>query len=159
MNILYSDTNRRKDLEPQYNLIYTDLNTLLRESDFVSLHVSLNKTTYHLIGGNQLALMKPTSILVNAARGGVVDPTALYEALRDHQIGGAALDVTEPEPISVDDPLLTLPNCLIVPHIASASIPARREMSRIAAQNLIDGLNGNALFACINPEAYKRIAR
>ena len=99
-------------------------------------------------------MMKPTAVLVNASRGGVVDPAALYQALRDQKIWGAALDVTEPEPISMDDPLLTLDNCLIVPHIASASVPARSEMSRIAAQNLINGLKGEKLLTCVNPEVY-----
>ena len=154
MNILYSDVVRREDLEAQYPLTFVNLETLLRESDFVSLHVTLDQETYHLIGDQQLAMMKPTAVLVNASRGGVVDPAALYRALRDQEIGAAALDVTEPEPISMDDPLLTLDNCLIVPHIASASVSARSEMSRIAAQNLINGLNGAKLLACVNPEVY-----
>ena len=154
MNILYSDVVRREDLEAQYPLTFVNLETLLRESDFVSLHVTLDQETYHLIGDQQLAIMKPTAVLVNASRGGVVDPAALYRALRDQEIGAAALDVTEPEPISMDDPLLTLDNCLIVPHIASASVSARSEMSRIAAQNLINGLRGEKLLACVNPEVY-----
>ena len=154
MNILYSDVARRKDLEAQYPLTFVDMGTLLRRSDFLTLHVTLNQETYHLIGEEQLSMMKPTAVLVNASRGGVVDPAALYQALRDQKIWGAALDVTEPEPISMDDPLLTLDNCLIVPHIASASVPARSEMSRIAAQNLINGLKGEKLLTCVNPEVY-----
>ena len=154
MNILYSDVVRREDLEAQYPLTFVDLESLLRESDFVSLHVTLDQETYHLIGDHQLAMMKPTAVLVNASRGGVVDPAALYRALRDQEIGAAALDVTEPEPIGLDDPLLTLDNCLIVPHIASASVSARSEMSGIAAQNLINGLRGEKLLACVNPEVY-----
>ena len=154
MNILYSDVVRREDLEAQYPLTFVDLESLLRESDFVSLHVTLDQETYHLIGDHQLAMMKPTAVLVNASRGGVVDPAALYRALRDQEIGAAALDVTEPEPIGLDDPLLTLDNCLIVPHIASASVSARSEMSGMAAQNLINGLRGEKLLACVNPEVY-----
>ena len=99
--------------------------------------------------------MKPTSVLVNASRGPIVDQQALYEALRDGEIGGAGLDVTDPEPISADDPLLTLENCLIVPHIASASVGhPRREMSRIAAVNLLNGIRGERLITCVNPEVY-----
>ena len=154
MNVLYSDIVRRVDLEAQYPLTFVDMDTLLRRADFVTIHVNLTDETYHLMGEAQFAKMKSTAVLVNASRGGVVDPGALYIALKDHQIGAAALDVTEPEPISMDDPLLTLGNCLVVPHIASASVQARSEMSRIAAQNLINGLSGDKLLACVNPEVY-----
>ena len=99
-------------------------------------------------------MMKPTAVLVNASRGPVVDPKALYDALSNGVIGAAALDVTDPEPIPTDDPLLTLENCVIVPHIASASVKTRGEMSRIAAQNLINGLNGERLLTPVNPEVY-----
>ena len=154
MNILYSDIARREDLEAQYPLTFVDMDTLLGEADFVTLHVNLTHETYHLMGETQFGKMKSTAVLVNASRGGVVDPGALYLALKDHQIGAAALDVTEPEPILMDDPLLTLDNCLVVPHIASASVHARSEMSRIAAQNLINGLKGEKLLTCVNPEVY-----
>jgi glyoxylate reductase len=129
-----------------------DLDTLLAESDFVTLHVPLTDSTYHLIGRDELRKMKPTSILINTARGGVVDPDALYEALRDGQITRAALDVTEPEPIPTDHPLLTLPNCIVVPHIASASIATRTKMATMAAENLLAGLRGDPLPNCVNPE-------
>lgn len=154
MNVLYSDIARREDLEAEYPLTFVDLDTLLRESDFVTLHVNLTSETYHLMSGEQFGRMKSTAVLVNASRGGVVDPAALYRALKDDQIAAAALDVTEPEPIKMDDPLLTLSNCLVVPHIASASMRARSEMSRISAQNLINGLKGEKLLACVNPEAH-----
>ena len=156
MKILYSDIVRHEDAEAQFPLTFVDMDELLRESDFVTVHVNLSQDTYHLFNDEQFAKMKPNAVLVNAARGPVVDPAALYRALKDGKIGGAALDVTEPEPISMDDPLLTLDNCVIVPHIASASIPARREMSRIAAQNLISGLKGEKLVTCVNPEVYDR---
>ena len=156
MRILYSDVVRHEDAEAQYPLTYVDMDELLRESDFVTVHVNLTPETYHLFNDEQFAKMKPSAVLVNAARGPVVDPAALYRALKDGKIGGAALDVTEPEPISTDDPLLTLNNCVIVPHIASASITARREMSRIAAENLLNGLNGDKLVTCVNPEVYDR---
>ncbi|MDX1995241.1 MAG: D-glycerate dehydrogenase [bacterium] len=131
------------------------LDDLLRDSDFVSLHVPLSEKTHHLIGARELALMKPTSILINTARGGVVDPKALYEALANGQIGAAALDVTEPEPISPDDPLLTLDNCLIVPHIGSATVATRARMADMAADNLLAGLRGERLPHCVNPAVYE----
>ena len=154
MKVIYSDVVRREDIEAEYGLTYVDMDTLLRESDYVTLHVNLTDETRHLINEDSLPKMKSSAILINAARGPVVDSKALYKALRDGVIAAAALDVTEPEPIPVDDPLLTLENCLIVPHIASASVPARREMSRIAAQNLINGLAGEKLLTCVNPEVY-----
>lgn len=122
-----------------------DLATLLRESDFVSLHTPLTPETRHLINRDTLAQMKQTAILINTTRGGTVDPKALYAALRDGVIAGAALDVTEPEPIPLDDPLLTLPNCLIVPHIGSATVKTRDQMALMAADNLIAGVTGKPL--------------
>ncbi len=128
------------------------LDELLRESDYVSLHVPMTDDTHHLIGKAELTAMKPTAILINTSRGGVIDPSALYEALRDGEILGAGLDVTEPEPIALDDPLLTLDNCLIVPHIASASVATRTKMAEMAVANLIAGLRGLPLPTCVNPE-------
>jgi lactate dehydrogenase-like 2-hydroxyacid dehydrogenase len=117
-----------------------DLQTLLSESDFVTLHVPLNTSTTHLINRDTLAMMKPTAILINTARGRVVDQKALYEALTNGVIGGAALDVTDPEPMDANDPLMSLPNALIVPHIGSATIKTRDKMATIAADNLIAGV-------------------
>jgi lactate dehydrogenase-like 2-hydroxyacid dehydrogenase len=154
MDILYSDVFRNEDAEAMYSLRYVDTDTLLRESDFVTVHTVLDETTYHMIGDEALAKMKPTAVLVNASRGPIVDPKALFRALKDGGIAAAALDVTEPEPIPSDDPLLTLDNCIIVPHIASASVKTRGEMSRIAAQNLVNGLKGERLVTCVNPEVY-----
>lgn len=154
MPVLYNDVYRREDLETELGYRYVDQDTLLAEADFVTLHTVLNDKTYHLIGEAELAKMKPSAILVNASRGPVVDPKALYDALKNGVIGAAALDVTEPEPILTDDPLLTLDNCVIVPHIASASVKTRGEMSRIAAQNLVNGLKGERLLTPVNPEVY-----
>ena len=154
MPVLYSDVYRREDMEAEHGLMYVDMDTLLRESDFVSLHTVLDDTTHHLINDEALSKMKSTAILVNAARGPVVDSEALYRALRDGEIAAAGLDVTEPEPILMDDPLLTLDNCVIVPHIASASVRTRAEMSRIAATNLLNGVKGERLITCVNPEVY-----
>ena len=154
MQVLYNDVYRREDLEAELGYRYVDQDTLLAESDYVTLHTVLNENTHHLIGEAELAMMKPTAVLVNASRGPVVDPKALYDALSNGVIGAAALDVTDPEPIPTDDPLLTLENCVIVPHIASASVKTRGEMSRIAAQNLINGLMGERLLTPVNPEVY-----
>ena len=131
-----------------------DLDFLLTESDFVSLHVPLTDETHHLISERELGLMKPTAILVNTARGSVLDPKALFKALRDGEILAAGLDVTDPEPIPLDDPLLTLDNCLIVPHIASASVATRTKMAEMAVDNVIAGLRGERLPTCVNPEIY-----
>ncbi len=156
MPILYHDVYRRpEEVEKQYNMTYAPIDTVLRESDFVSVHVNLTPDTYHLIGNHELHLMKSNAVLVNAARGPVIDPTALYVALKEGEIGFAALDVTEPEPITMDDPLLTLDNCIIVPHIASASVPTRLQMSTMAAENLLAGLNGTPMPNCVNPKVYK----
>ncbi len=131
-----------------------DLNTLLAESDFVSVHVPLTEETHHLIGADELGKMKATAILVNTSRGPVVDPDALTDALASHRIAAAALDVTEPEPLPVDHALLALPNCIVTPHIASASVATRNKMAVIAAENLLAGLEGRRMPHCVNPEVY-----
>ena len=130
-----------------------DLDTLLRESDFVSLHVPLSEETRHMIGGRELGLMKPTAYLINTSRGEVVDPKALYEAAKSGSIAGAALDVTEPEPIPAGDPLLRLDNVLITPHVGSASRATRLKMAEMAARNIIAVLEGGTPPHCVNPEA------
>ena len=132
-----------------------NLDDLLAQSDFVSMHVPLTDETHHMISDRELGLMKSTAILINTARGSVLDPKALYNALRDGQILAAALDVTDPEPIPLDDPLLTLENCLIVPHIASASVATRTRMAEMAVDNIIAGLRGERLPTCVNPEIYE----
>lgn len=130
------------------------LDDLLAEADFISLHVPLTPETHHLIDARAFERMKPTAVLVNTARGGVVDSKALYHALKSGQIAYAALDVTDPEPIPPDDPLLTLENCLIVPHIGSATHATRSRIALIAAQNVLAGLRGERLPHCVNPEVY-----
>lgn len=147
MRILYY--NRTDRSVPGIDATRCDLETLLRESDFVSLHTPLTPETYHLIGAPQLALMKPGAILINTARGSVVDPDALYEALAHQRIFAAGLDVTEPEPIPMNSPLLTLDNCLIIPHVGSATIETRQAMAMLAANNLIAGLRGEALLKSV----------
>lgn len=150
MRVLYHSPSA----QPAYGAQPVDLDTLLRESDFVSLHVPLKPETRHLVNADFLAKMKPNAVLVNTARGGVLDQTALYNALKSNQIFAAALDVTDPEPLPMDSPLLELENCVIVPHLGSASKKTRDMMSLLAAQNLIAGLKGERLPNCVNPEIY-----
>ena len=155
MRILYYDPMCEDDpYAAQIGARCVDLNTILTQSDYLSLHVPLYKDTVHFIGEAELAKMKPTAVLVNTARGGVVDPDALYRALRDGVIGYAALDVTEPEPIPLDHPLLSLENALIAPHIASASVQTRGKMIEIALANLLAGVRGEQLRHCVNPQVY-----
>ena len=132
------------------------LDEVLANSDFVTLHVPLSPETHHLMNRQTLGKMKRSAILVNTARGPVVDSDALYEALKAGVIAGAALDVTEPEPMAGTHPLLSLPNCLVVPHIASASFATRAKMASIAAENLLAGVKQAPLPSCVNPEVYGR---
>lgn len=131
----------------------SSLGELLAESDFVSLHVPYGPATHHLIDGAALARMKPTAILVNTSRGAVVDTAALLAALEEGRIAGAALDVTDPEPLPPDHPLLAIPRCLVVPHIASASVATRGRMATVAAENLLAVLRGETPPCLVNPEA------
>lgn len=152
MQILYSGSP--KPATGIANVRHVSLEELLQRSDMVSIHAPLNADTHHLIGARELAQMKPTAILINTSRGGLVDPDALYHALHNGTIAHAALDVTEPEPIALDSPLLTLPNCLIVPHIGSATTAARVHMGQMASANIVAALNGQRLPNCVNPSVY-----
>jgi glyoxylate reductase len=154
MRVLYADPSVDGGTAKKLDAEARELDELLAESDFVSLHVPLTEQTIHLMGEREFGLMKPSAILINTARGPVVDPGALYRALKEGEIAYAALDVTEPEPISMEDPLLTLDNCLIVPHIASSSLATRSKMATMAAENLEAGLKGQKLPHCANPEVY-----
>lgn len=156
MRVLYYDPTRHEDLEKQFGITYTDLENLVRESDFVSVHTPLTNETRHLVNADLLHKMKKTAILINTARGPIVDQAALYAALRDGIIAGAALDVTDPEPIPQTEPLLTLDNCIIAPHIASASVTTRTKMSLMAAENLLAGLRGEKLPNPVNPEVKQK---
>ena len=157
MKVLYYDEIRRSEEEErQLSVEYIpDLAKLLSSADFVSVHVPLVPQTHHLIGTAEFALMKPTAIFINTSRGPMVDQRALYEALKSGQIFAAAIDVTEIEPISPDDPLLTLDNIIITPHIASASFTTRKNMALMAAENLLAGLRGETPPNCVNPEALR----
>jgi glyoxylate reductase len=153
MNVLYHDVVRNEEAEKQLGVKYvSELNELLSTADFISVHVPLLPGTHHLIGASEFALMKPTAVFINTSRGQVVDQMALYEALRSGKIFAAGIDVTEVEPISTDDPLLTLENVVITPHIASASVHTRKNMAMMAAENLLAGLRGEVLPNCVNSE-------
>jgi len=155
MRILYHDVHPAPpDEERALGAERAELDRLLRESDFVSLHVNLTDETRHLIDADALRAMKPTAVLVNTSRGPVVDTDALTDALGAGEIFAAGLDVTDPEPLPADHPLVGLPNCVVVPHIASASRVTRGKMAAMAAANLLAGLRGERLPTPINPEVY-----
>jgi len=153
LRVLFSDPNPAAP-EPDVEATQVDFETLLREADFLSLHCPLTPETRGLVNAANLRKMKPTAVLINTSRGPVVDQAALYDALRSGRLFAAALDVTDPEPLPPEDPLLTLDNCIVVPHIASASRQTRERMSVMAAENLIAGLKGERLPNCVNPEIY-----
>jgi glyoxylate reductase len=155
MRTLYYSATRKPDLEKTLGLVFTDLETLLKESDFVSIHVPLMKRTYHLIDERKLKLMKKTAYLINNSRGPVVDEKALYKALTEGWIAGAALDVFEQEPTSVDNPLLKLDNVVVAPHISSSSHETRSRMAEMVAENLIAFFEGRVPPNLVNREVLK----
>ncbi len=157
MTVLAFDTHEDQAAAHDLGVRFVPLDDLLRAADFVTLHVALTPETHHLIGTRELRLMKREAILVNAARGPVVDTDALVAALRDGVIGGAALDVTDPEPLPPNHPLLALPNAIVVPHIASASVATRDKMATTAARNLLAVLRGVQPPHIVNPEALRRV--
>jgi glyoxylate reductase len=134
----------------------TPLRRLLEGSDFVTIHCPLTPQTRGLIDGRALALMKPSAYLVNTARGPIVDTRALSDALHRGEIAGAALDVTDPEPLPGDHPLLAAPNLLVLPHLGSATHATRERMADMAVDNLLAGLAGERMPHCVNPEVYER---
>lgn len=150
LKIVYSDNQQKAEAKGTY----VSLEELLATSDYVSIHAPLNKSTKGLLNEKALKAMKKNAILVNAARGPIVDMDALAKALRENWIAGAALDVTDPEPLPPDNPLFDLPNCLIVPHIGSATRDTRKKMAEMACENLLAGLDGKKLPYCVNPEIY-----
>jgi len=155
MRILYYDLVRNQQAEKDLGLEYVNLETLLRESDFVTLHVSLSPSTHHLINEERLKLMKRTACLINTSRGPVVDEKALYKALKEGWIWAAGLDVWEKEPVELSNPLLSLPNVTAAPHMASASYETRTKMAVMAAENLIATLGGKEPPNLVNREVLK----
>jgi len=154
MDILYFSRKRKKEFERECNAKFVDIETLLKQSDFVSLHTPLTSETYHLIGEKELKMMKKTSYLINTARGKCIDEKALVKALINKEIAGAALDVYENEP-SITPKLTELENVVLAPHAASASIQTRTKMAIIAAENMLAGLEGKMPKYCVNPEVFE----
>src|SRR3989338_4829312 len=139
MKVLYYDVNRNEEFEKEFGAVFVSLDDLLKQSDFVSIHVPLLPATRHLINAEKLKLMKPTSYLVNTSRGPVIDEAALAKALADKTIKGAALDVFEFEP-AINPDLIKLDNVILTPHIASATEETRSKMSALAATNIVEAL-------------------
>jgi glyoxylate reductase len=152
MNVLYHDVSRSEKAERELNARHVDLDTLLAQSDFVSVHTDLNDSTRGMFNSAAFQKMKSTAVFINTARGPIMVQKDLTDALRRGVIFSAGLDVTDPEPPSADDGLLTLPNVVVAPHIASGTVATRNAMAEIAADNLILGLEGRPLRCWVNPE-------
>jgi glyoxylate reductase len=155
MKILFYDVISRPEMEKDFGAKKVDLETLLKESDFVSIHVPLMKETHHLMNSERFKLMKKTAYLINNSRGPVIDEKALYEALKQGKIAGAGLDVFEQEPTPTDNPLLKLDNVVVAPHISSASYETRSKMSEMVAENLISYFEGKKPPNLVNVEVMK----
>ena len=155
MKIIYADPKIQPEVESTFSAQHRSVEDLLKESDFVSLHCPLTSVTRGMIDENAIKLMKPSATLINTARGSIVIQDALVKALREGWIKSAALDVTDPEPLPPDHPLYDLPNCLIVPHIGSATHGTRKKMAEIACENLLAGLEGSKLPHLVNSEVFK----
>lgn len=151
MKVLYVSRQRKEAAEDQLQATQVPFDQLLAESDFVSVHTDLNESTNGMFNADAFRKMKSTAVFVNSARGGIHVHQDLFEALRDGEIFAAGLDVTDPEPIPMDDPLLTLSNCVIAPHIGSGTVSSRNGMAEIAADNLLLGLRGEPLRCWVNP--------
>ena len=154
MRVIYysrSENDLTRLVEDEVGAERVDLETLLRESDIISIHVPLTEATANLIGSKELRMMKKGCVLVNTSRGAVVDEDALYDALSNNRLQAAGLDVFRKEPINHQNPLLSLQNVVIAPHIGSASISARAKMARMCAENLIAGLRGQKPPNIVNP--------
>ncbi|MEM2935380.1 MAG: glyoxylate reductase [Candidatus Thermoplasmatota archaeon] len=154
MNILYYSRHRDEEFEKETDARFVSLQELLKESDFISLHLPLTKETYHIIGEKELKMMKKTAYLINTSRGKCIDEKALIKALKEGWIAGAALDVYENEP-EISEELLSLNNVVLAPHIGSASYETRSRMAIMVAENVLAALNGKIPPQCLNPEAIK----
>ncbi len=152
MPLLYWSRSRKPDAEAELGAQWRELDDLLRESDYVSINLALSDESRGLIGERELGLMKPDAVLVNTARGPIVDQDALYRALVEKRIGGAALDVFESEPLPVDHPLLALENVVVSPHVGSATFETRARMTDLAVDNLLAFFRGEPAPAAVNPE-------
>jgi glyoxylate reductase len=152
MRVIYNSRTRKPEVEAELGIEWREMAMLLAQSNYVSLHMALNDETRGMIGAPELAAMKPDAVLINTARGGVVDQPALIEALRSGGIGGAGLDVFESEPLASDHPLLGLDNVVVAPHLGSATVETRTRMSDLAVDNLLAFFRGARPPQCVNPE-------
>jgi glyoxylate reductase len=152
MHVLYANRRRDEAAEAELGVEFRSFDDLLRESDFVSIHAPLTNETRRMFGAAEFRQMKRSAILINSSRGPIVDQAALAAALRSGEIAAAGLDVTDPEPIPLNDALLSLPNCVILPHIGSASVRTRNLMAETAAKNLLAALEGRRPPNPVNPE-------
>ncbi len=150
MNVLYHNRTRKLDKEEQLGIHYREMKDLLQQSDFVCLLLPYSPEVHHLIGKEELSLMKKDAILINTARGGIVDEEALYHSLKNGEIWGAGLDVFEQEPVPMDYLLLSLPNVVTLPHIGSASVKTRMKMAHLAADNMLSVLTGGQALTPVN---------
>jgi glyoxylate reductase len=155
MRLLYTGRSRKADVEAATGAEFRSLDELLQEADFVSINCALTAETRGLIGARELALMKPTAILVNTARGAIVDQAALARALKEGRIAAAGIDVYEQEPLPPGDPLLECETAVLVPHLGSATHATRARMARVAAENIVAGLQGRRPPNLVNPEAWR----
>ena len=152
MKVLYCDPVRRPEVEAKMGIAFASLEELLAAADFISINCALNESTYHLINERTLRLMKPTAILVNTSRGPTVDLNALYRALKDRRLGGAGLDVFEPEPVPADHPILTLENVVFTPHLGTSTMGTRIRMAETTAKGAVSVLLGEEPEFLLNPE-------
>jgi len=153
MRVLYYSRTRKPDKEQELGIHYMEMEPLLQHSDFICIMIPYSKEVHHLIGKKELSLMKKNAILINTARGGIVDEDALYHALKNGEIWGAGLDVFEQEPVREDHPLLSLPNVVTLPHIGSASVKTRMNMAQLAADNVMNVLNGKQPITPVRAES------
>jgi glyoxylate reductase len=155
MKILYYDVIRRPEIEKNLKIKYQELDTLIQEADFITINVPLLESTHHLINEERLKSMKSSAILINNARGPIIDEKALYKALKDGWIAGAGLDVFEQEPTPTDNPLLTLDNIVVAPHISSSSFETRSKMATMVAENLVSFLEEKIPPNLVNKDVVK----
>lgn len=150
MQVIYYSKTRKRQMESELDITFVPLEELLRRSDFVSIHVSLNKDSYHMIDESKIKLMKKTAIIINTSRGQVINEQHLINALRNKVIGGAGLDVYESEPISRSNPLTQFAQTVLLPHIGSATFKTRSKMAEVAANNIVNFFNGRGIVHKIN---------
>ena len=152
MDVIYHNRRRNKDAEKSLGAKWVDFDTLLKESDVVSVHCALTDQTKGLFGASAFKKMKDSAIFINTSRGKVHDENDLIRSLEEGEIWGAGLDVTDPEPMNSDNPLLSMENVCVLPHIGSATVEARNEMSRLCAMNVIEYFQGKKIRNIVNPE-------